>query len=56
MNKQQEEPPENIKPITGTIASIAQENPVHQATQMFTPIKVPKNTKMVNWEMRCLMI
>ena len=32
VNKQHEQPPENTKPITGTIASIAQGNHVHQAT------------------------
>ena len=45
MNKDHEHQPENMKPITGTIASNAQGNHLHEATQMFTPIKVGKDIK-----------
>ena len=46
MNKEHEQQPEIMKPITGTIASNAQGNCLHEATQMFTPIKVAKDIKM----------
>ena len=45
VNKEHEQQPENMKPITGTIASNAQGNHLHEATQMFTPNKVAKDIK-----------
>ena len=46
VNKEHEQQWEYTKPITGTIASNAQGNHLHEATQMFTPIKVAKDIKI----------
>ena len=45
VNKEHEQQAENMKPFTGTIASNAQGNCLHEATKMFTPIKVAKDIK-----------